>query len=109
MPSLEPLPACAGSVIVAPPEFAAKLPPQHLMPAEWGLKNTVRDLEIQLGTVEAYNRLVAAAKELKAKMDDGKADAPFAQYAARRCGAYSQNARCAATAPPAAPLSLIHI
>lgn len=78
------------SVIVAPVEFAAKLPPQHLMPAEWGLKKTVRDLEIQLGTVEAYNRLVSAAKELKSKMDDGKAAAPFDQYAARRCGAYSQ-------------------
>lgn len=61
------------------------------MPAEWGLKNSVRDLEIQLGTVEAYNRLVAAAQELRTKIAADKHELPSPQYADRRGGSFSQN------------------
>ena len=35
----------------------------------------MRDLETQMGTVEAYNRLCDAAEKLKAKIDAGKAEA----------------------------------
>jgi hypothetical protein len=38
-------------------------------PCDWGLEGAVQNLEIQLGTVEAYNRLVEAAEILKARID----------------------------------------
>lgn len=44
-----------------------------MRPCEWGLIGTVRDLETQMGTVEAYNRLCDAAEALKAKIDRGDA------------------------------------
>lgn len=50
-------------------------PKRIMRPCEWGLLGTVRDLETQMGTVEAYNRLCDAAEKLKAKIDSGKAEA----------------------------------
>lgn len=49
-------------------------PKRVIRPCEWGLLNTVRDLEIQMGTVEAYNRLCDAAQKLKDKIDAGDAE-----------------------------------
>lgn len=50
-------------------------PPKRIMrPCEWGLLGTVRDLETQMGTVEAYNRLCDAAQKLKTKIDAGEAE-----------------------------------
>lgn len=49
-------------------------PKRIMRPCEWGLLATVRDLETQMGTVEAYNRLCDAAQKLKAKIDAGKAE-----------------------------------
>jgi hypothetical protein len=49
-------------------------PKRIMRPCEWGLLGTVRDLETQMGTVEAYNRLCDAAQKLKAKIDAGEAE-----------------------------------
>jgi hypothetical protein len=49
-------------------------PRRIIRPCEWGLLGTVRDLETQMGTVEAYNRLCDAAQQLKAKIDRGDAE-----------------------------------
>lgn len=50
-------------------------PKRIMRPCEYGLIVTVRDLETQMGTVEAYNRLCDAAAKLKTKIDAGKAEA----------------------------------
>ncbi|MFM0306225.1 hypothetical protein P0D71_00325 [Paraburkholderia sp. RL17-383-BIF-A] len=56
--------------------------PRRIMrPCEWGLLSTVRDLETQMGTVEAYNRLCDAAQRLKAKIDAGEAEAQHKMWA----------------------------
>jgi hypothetical protein len=49
-------------------------PPKPIIrPCDYGLILTVDSLEAQVGTIEAYNRLVAAALKLKSKIDAGKA------------------------------------
>lgn len=49
-------------------------PPKHLMrPCDYGLVLAISELEAQLGSVEAYNRLCDAAFCLKAKIDAGHA------------------------------------
>ncbi|CAN7639852.1 hypothetical protein [Paraburkholderia terricola] len=50
-------------------------PRRIIRPCEWGLVSTVRDMETQMGTVEAYNRLCDAAQQLKVKIDRGDAQA----------------------------------
>ncbi|HVM91358.1 MAG TPA: hypothetical protein VMT67_01030 [Terriglobales bacterium] len=56
-------------------------PKRIMRPCEWGLLGTVRDLETQMGTVEAYNRLCDAAQRLKAKIDAGQAEAQGRMWA----------------------------
>jgi hypothetical protein len=51
----------------------AELPRRIHRPCDSGLLLTVMDLESQLGTIEAYNRLVEAASRLKEQIDAGKA------------------------------------
>lgn len=49
-------------------------PPKRILrPCDYGLKRVINDLETQVGTVEAYNKLCDAAEALKAKIDAGKA------------------------------------
>jgi len=50
-------------------------------PCEWGLLGTVNDMENQLGTIEAYNMLVAYANKLKTKIDNGNAKAQLSIFA----------------------------
>lgn len=50
-------------------------PKRIVRPCDWRLLSAVQALETQLGTIEAYNRLVEMAAILRAKIDDGKADA----------------------------------
>jgi hypothetical protein len=52
-----------------------------LRPCDYGLFNTIRDLETQLGTIEAYNRLVAASERLKKRIDAGDVKAQNPLYA----------------------------
>jgi hypothetical protein len=61
--------------------IAAPLPQPIRRPCDAGLWLAVRHLETQLGTVEAYNRLVRAAEELHAKIANGKAEAQNPLYA----------------------------
>jgi len=56
-------------------------PKRIMRPCEWGLLGTVRDLETQMGTVEAYNRLCDAAQQLKAKIDAGNAEQQHKMWA----------------------------
>lgn len=57
-------------------------PPKRIMrPAEYGLLGAVRNLETQLGTVEAYNRLCDVAARLKATIDAGEAKAQLSMFA----------------------------
>lgn len=56
-------------------------PKRIMRPCEYGLRGTVRDMETQMGTVEAYNRLCDAAAILKAKIDAGDAKAQHAMWA----------------------------
>lgn len=48
-------------------------PKRILRPCEYGLWASVKDLETQLGTVEAYNRLCDWAERFKAQIDRGDA------------------------------------
>jgi hypothetical protein len=56
-------------------------PRRIIRPCEWGLFGAVRDMETQMGTVEAYNRLCDAAQQLKAKIDAGNAQAQHKMWA----------------------------
>lgn len=42
-------------------------------PCDYGLASAVYALETQLGTIEAYNRLVEAAASMRERIDAGKA------------------------------------
>ncbi len=49
------------------------VPKRIMRPCEYGLWSAVLDMETQMGTVEAYNRLCDWAASLKAKIDRGDA------------------------------------
>lgn len=49
------------------------LPRRIIRPCDYGLASAVYALETQLGTIEAYNRLVEAATAMKSRIDGGKA------------------------------------
>jgi len=59
----------------------AELPKPIVRPCDWGLVGAIGALETQLGTIEAYNRLVAAAGLLKARIDRGEAKPQSPLYA----------------------------
>ena len=46
-------------------------PRRIVRPCDAGLAGAVHGLEMQLGTIEAYNRLVECANKLKARIDAG--------------------------------------
>lgn len=50
-------------------------------PCDWGLEGAIDAAEIQLGTIEAYNRLVAAATALRGRIDAGNIKAQNPLYA----------------------------
>ncbi len=58
--------------IISPPEFKAVLPAIIKRPCDFSLESAVTSLETQLGTIEAYNRIVASAAGLKEKIDSHK-------------------------------------
>ncbi len=65
----------------------ADLPRRIVRPCDYGLMLSVNALEVQLGTIEAYNRLVLAASQLKAQIDAGKAKAQNPLFAVSIRGA----------------------
>lgn len=62
-------------------ETTRPAPKRIVRPCEWGLFNAVNALETQLGSVEAYNRLCDAARDLKAKIDAGHGKAQHPMWA----------------------------
>lgn len=56
-------------------------------PCDWCLDGAVGNLETQLGTVEAYNRLVEAAERLRARIEAGDARPQNLLYAVDPRGA----------------------
>lgn len=57
-------------------------PKRIVRPCDWGLRGAIDALEVQLGTIEAYNRLAEAAHQLKAQIDAGNAKAQNPMFAA---------------------------
>ena len=53
----------------------APLPKPIVLPCDWGLIGAINNLETQLGTIEAYNRLAIAAARLMAQIQAGEAKA----------------------------------
>jgi hypothetical protein len=74
---------CARQVIAwpLPAGIVKPLPKRIMRPCDWGLVSVTMNLETQLGTIEAYNRLIDAAEKLKAKIDRGDALAQNPIYA----------------------------
>jgi len=58
-----------------------QVPKRIVRPCDYGLLAAVNSLETQLGTIEAYNRLVEAAASMKARIDAGKTKAQNPIYA----------------------------
>lgn len=56
-------------------------PKKIIRPCEWGMHNAVRDMETQMGSVEAYNRLCEWASHLKTKIDAGNGVQAHAMWA----------------------------
>lgn len=56
-----------------PTGVPSDLPKRIVRPCDYGLYSAVIALETQLGTIEAYNRIVEAATAMRAKIDAGNA------------------------------------
>lgn len=80
--NVKPWPNPAGRPDVPPPARIKR-------PCDYGLELAVMNLEAQLGTIEAYNRLATAAHALKAQIDAGNAKAQYAMYAVSTRGSES--------------------
>lgn len=105
MADIKPWPNAAGRPELPPPRELHR-------PADWGLKLAITNLETQLGTIEAYNRLARAAQALHARIEAGDAKAQNPLFAVSLTGdpaEWDQNRRatpgvsaCAPTVPDAA-------
>lgn len=83
----DPTPA---TTVVAWPNVSgtpSALPTRIKRPCDFGLDGAISALEVQLGTIEAYNRLVEAAVLLRARIDAGKAKTQNPLYAVAVKGA----------------------
>lgn len=58
-----------------------KIPERIKRPADWGFESAWMQLETQLGTIEAYNRMVEMCERVKLKIDRGGAVAQNPIYA----------------------------
>lgn len=61
-----------SDTVLFPQEFSEGVLKPMLRPADYTLKMAVNALEAQLGTVEAYNRVAAAAMRLREQISSGK-------------------------------------
>ena len=66
-------------------ENARPAPKKIVRPCEWGLRLTIKKLEEQLGSIEAYNMLVDYSSDLRVKIDSGKAQ-PQNKYFSTKIG-----------------------
>lgn len=63
-------------------ETTDRPPPKRIWrPCDYGLMGAVRNMETQVGTVEAYNKLCNAAEALKQKIDAGEGQQALAMFA----------------------------
>ena len=85
MSTIKPWPKATGK-----PEA---MPPPIKRPCDFGLIAACIDLETQLGTIEAYNRLVDAAKKMLARIDAGDVKPQNQIYAVRIDGSVPPNAQ----------------
>lgn len=67
-------------IIIRPDEFLPAVPRTIKRPADYTLDLAVDALETQLGTIEAYNRLVQACEAMREKIDAGKAKEQHAMF-----------------------------
>ncbi|MDD5271503.1 MAG: hypothetical protein PHU14_02170 [Methylovulum sp.] len=58
-----------------------ELPSPIKRPCHYGLESAVMDMETQIGSVEAYNQLCLAARQLKRKIDSGQGKRQAEMYA----------------------------
>lgn len=63
MTNVKPWPKATGNPAPAPKRI--------VRPCDYGLRASVMDLETQLGTIEAYNRLVDEAARLRKRIESG--------------------------------------
>ena len=56
-------------------------PKKIMRPCDYGLLGAIMNLETQVGSVEAYNKLCDAADALKAKIDAGNGQAQNRMFA----------------------------
>jgi hypothetical protein len=61
-----------------------------MRPCDWGLRLAVDQAEVQVGTIEAYNRVVAIAENLKKRIDSGEAQAQNPLFAVSIRGGITQ-------------------
>jgi len=66
--------------IVRPTEFMDEAPQHIKRPCDYSLDIAVGNLETQLGTIEAYNRIASMARQLRKKIDAGNAKAPLSCF-----------------------------
>lgn len=78
--NVKPWPNVAGRMDVPEPK-------RIMRPCDYGLLGAINGLEIQLGTIEAYNRLAEAAHALKEKIEAGNAKPQAAMFAKSITGA----------------------
>lgn len=57
------------------------VPAFKMRPCDYGLRGAITALETELGSYEAYNRLVSAALLLKEKVESGKGETQNPCYA----------------------------
>jgi len=63
-------------------EGTSRPAPKRIMrPCDYGLRRVIFDMENQVGTVEAYNKMCDAAEKLKAQIDSGNARQAHAHFA----------------------------
>jgi hypothetical protein len=69
-------------VVPWPKSGRAVEPPKPITrPCDYALLSAYRQLETQLGTIEAYNRIVAFAANVRAQIDRGEVKAQNPLYA----------------------------
>lgn len=59
----------------------ADLPHRIKRPCDWEIEAAAYSAEVQVGTIEAYNRLVAQAERLRARIERGDIKAQNPLYA----------------------------
>lgn len=71
--------------VIRPSEFLPAVPRNLKRPCDYGLEKAMANLEDQLGTIEAYNRLCCACDKMRAQIDAGNAKEQMAMFRTDPC------------------------